>query len=241
MIRKIDHSRMGHSDKGWLTSWFHFSFAEYFNPENMQYGALRVLNDDLIQPHAGFDLHPHRNMEIITYVINGELTHEDSMKKRRVLGRGDVQYMSAGTGIYHSERNDSDKLLRLLQIWILPDKADYPPQYGDFQLPWEDRKNRWLPLASGKEGDAPIRIHQDVGLYVAEIVGGNSLQFDVHPGRQVYLVAIEGEIDVNGVLMSARDAAEIGPDFVRIQAGTTSHVLRIDMAASQSLLSDGCT
>ena len=131
MIRLISHKKMGRSSLGWLESWFHFSFAEYYNSDNINYGVLRVINDDTIRPGTGFDLHSHRDMEIITYVIDGELTHADSMNNQRTLKRGDVQYMSAGTGVVHSEHNLGEKPLRLLQIWILPDRRGLEPQYGD--------------------------------------------------------------------------------------------------------------
>ena len=129
MIRKIDHNRMGRSERGWLTCWFHFPFAEYAGPDTPPFGCLQVLNDELIQPGFGFDTHFHRDMEILTYVADGELTHADSLKNHRVLGRGELQYISAGTGLFHSERNEGRSLLRLLQIGIPPDKPGYPPPY----------------------------------------------------------------------------------------------------------------
>ncbi len=122
MLRKIDNTKMGSSNLGWLKSKFHFSFAEYFNPDNMNFGVLRVINDDLVAPHTGFNLHPHADMEIISYVVEGELTHGDSMGNKSTITRGHVQYMSAGTGVYHSEHNLGENVLRFLQIWILPDR-----------------------------------------------------------------------------------------------------------------------
>ena len=121
MIKYIDHEKMGTADHGWLRSRFHFSFAQYYNPENMGFGALRVLNDDLVRPGTGFETHPHRDMEIISYVVQGELTHGDSMGNRQTLKRGQIQYMSAGTGVWHSEHNLGEDTLRFLQIWIYPD------------------------------------------------------------------------------------------------------------------------
>ena len=151
MIKKLDHRNMGRSCLSWLDSWFHFSFAEYYNPENMHYGALRVVNDDTIQPHTGFDTHPHRDMEIVTYVIDGALTHGDSMQNVSTLKRGEIQYMSAGTGVFHSEKNNGDEILRLLQIWILPDCSGYAPQYGEVRIPWEARENMLLHIISGQK------------------------------------------------------------------------------------------
>ena len=142
MIRKIENKNMGKGDFQWLKTNYHFSFANYYNPDNIQFGVLRVLNDDIIKPHSGFDTHPHQDMEIITYVIEGQLTHEDSHGNRRTVGRGDVQYMSAGKGIYHSEYNHGDEDLRLLQIWIKPDKPGLEPNYGDLSLPFDKRLNK---------------------------------------------------------------------------------------------------
>lgn len=134
MIRKLEHQNMGKSDLGWLQSIFHFSFAEYYNPQNMHFGVLRVINDDLIKPQTGFDMHPHRDMEIISYVVDGSLTHGDSMGNKQTLHRGEVQYMSAGTGIYHSEHNLGSEMARLLQIWIYPDQKVSPLNNKDIQV-----------------------------------------------------------------------------------------------------------
>lgn len=229
MIRKIDHKKMGKSELGWLTSLFHFSFAQYYNPDNMNFGALRVINDDLVMPHTGFDTHPHRDMEIVTYVVEGKLTHGDSMRNKNTLGRGDIQYMSAGTGVLHSEMNDSDNMLRFLQIWIMPNRTGYTPQYGDLSLPWEDRQDKWLQIISGETGDAPIKIHQDMNIFVSFITEGNTLDFDVKPGRQAYMVAIEGKIDVNGEILEERDAAEIVSEKIRVNAFKNSHVILLEM------------
>lgn len=230
MIRKIDHNKMGRSEQGWLTSWFHFSFAEYYNPKNISFGALRVINDDLIAPHTGFGTHPHKDMEIVSYVVNGGLTHADSMNNRHTLQRGEVQYMSAGTGITHSELNDGDETVRLLQIWILPDKKNYTPQYGDYRFAWGERDNRWLSLVSDEGGDAPIKIHQDMHIFAASLTDGKSLEFPVKPGRQAYLVLIEGAAELNGVPLSARDAAEISSEQLVIKATPDAHILILEMA-----------
>lgn len=244
MIKKIDSGSMGRSRLGWLTSWFHFSFAEYYNPDNIHFGALRVINDDLIQPHTGFDTHPHSDMEIITYVIDGELTHGDSMSNTSTLKRGEVQYMSAGTGVFHSEKNEGGDPLRLLQIWILPDKAGYEPRYGEYRFPWEDRLDRWLPLVCGEaaaneNGGAPIRIHQDMNLYAASLSPGSTLEFGVITGRQAYLVLAEGGAvltqpyspeNETPAELSERGGAEITPGLLRVTASDEgAHVLLFDM------------
>jgi redox-sensitive bicupin YhaK (pirin superfamily) len=231
MLRYIDHTKMGRGRHGWLDSYFHFSFAEYYNPDNMQFGALRVINDDTVQAGEGFDTHPHKNMEIISYVVDGELTHEDSMKNRRALTRGQAQYMSAGTGVTHSEYNLGDKPLRFLQIWILPDKKNYAPNYGDYRFAWEDRQGRWLPIASGNpESPAPIKIHADVNMYAAQIAEGGELAFETRPGRQAYLVLIEGAAHIGGHALAERDALEIIEQDITISAADTSHVIVLEMA-----------
>lgn len=228
MIKKYDSRQMGRSHQGWLESFFHFSFAEYYNANRLRYGMLRVINDDEIQPHTGFETHPHENMEIITYVISGELTHGDSMMNQRTLNRGEVQYMSAGTGITHSEWNHGEKVLRLLQIWIFPDKNGYEPQYGDLRLPWEARQGQWLLLVSEKERGAPVQIHQDMNIYVSEISDVKSLQFDIEKKRQAYLVVIEGEAKINGIGLRERDGVEITEPFL-LTAKSYAHVILFEM------------
>lgn len=232
MLRKIQSKNMGKSDLGWLKSNFHFSFAEYYNLSNMNFGVLRVLNDDLIEPNEGFDTHPHRDMEIITYVIDGELTHGDSMGNKRTLSRGEVQYMSAGTGVFHSEHNFGDRVLRLLQIWVFPDKKDYKPNYGDYKFAWDLRKNKWLYLVSSKDGDAPIKINQDVNFYALELEEGKEIEFPVNKSRQAYLVQIEGTANINDIVLNESDALEIVEEGIKITANKTSHFLIIEMKKS---------
>lgn len=229
MLRKIDSNNMGSSDLGWLRSKFHFSFAEYYNPNNMNFGALRVINDDLVQSNTGFDVHPHRNMEIISYVVNGELTHGDSMGNKNTISRGHVQYMSAGTGVYHSEHNLGKDTLRFLQIWILPDKQDYSPNYGDYKFNLNDRLNKWLHITSGKNGSAPIKINQDVNIYALELEEGRDIDFKVNKGRQAYLVQIEGNSSINKIELNERDGMEIVEEDILIKAKNTSHILILEM------------
>lgn len=233
MLRYVDSEKMGRSFLGWLDSYFHFSFAEYYNPENIQFGVLRVVNDDIVNPGTGFDTHPHRDMEIITYVVDGELTHTDSLGHQRTLKRGQVQYMSAGTGVQHSEHNYGNQKLRLLQIWILPDKQGHTPNYGDCQFSMEDRKNKWLPIATSAEtpgNSAPIRIHQDVNIYATLLSNKTSMEFSVKPGRQAYLIVIEGTADIGGISMDMRDAMEITEETVTIHPMNAAHILVIEMA-----------
>lgn len=229
MLRKIDNEKMGSSDLGWLKSKFHFSFAEYYNPNNMGFGVLRVINDDLVNPHTGFDTHPHRDMEIISYVINGELTHGDSMGNKSTLKRGDVQYMSAGTGVYHSEHNLGEKLARFLQIWILPDKNGHKPNYGEYRFEWDERKNKWLHIVSSNEGEAIVKVNQDVNIFALELEENNEIDYSVEVGRQAYLVQIEGKSNINGITLKERDAMEIVEENIKIKAEELSHFLVVEM------------
>ena len=229
MLKRIDSAQMGQSQKGWLTSWFHFSFAEYDNPQNVQYGVLRVINDDWIQPQNGFAPHSHENMEIITYVVEGELTHGDSMGNQRTLGRGDVQYMSAGTGVVHSEYNWGSIPLRLLQIWILPEAEGYEPRYSDYRFSWRERLNGWFHMVSGEDGAAPISIHQQVDIYVTDLLEGESISLPVPEDKQVYLVLMEGGCSVNGVDLWQRDGLEAADENLEIIAGERAHMLAFVM------------
>ena len=229
MLRKLDNKNMGNSNLGWLKSKFHFSFANYYNPNNMNFGTLRVINDDLVLPQTGFDTHPHRDMEIISYVIDGELTHGDSMGNKETISRGHVQYMSAGTGVFHSEHNLGDETLRFLQIWILPDARGYKPNYGDYRFDWNDRKNKWLQIVSSTNGSAIIKINQDSNIYVLELDKEQDIIFSVSKDRQAYLVQIEGNSNINGIELNMRDGLESVEEDLEIKAIEKSHFLVIEM------------
>ena len=239
MIKYIDHTQMGRANHGWLDSHFHFSFADYYNPQNIRFGVLRVVNDDLVRSGTGFDTHPHENMEIISYVVTGELTHADSMGNERTLTRGQVQYMSAGTGITHSEYNHGEELLRFLQIWIFPDKKGCTPNYGDFRFKLDDRHDKWLHAAAENNGsNAPIKIHADINAYSTIISPGKALDFELAKDRQAYLVLVEGAAHLQGkdgssVDINMRDAAEITGESFTITAGQNdapAHAVIIEMA-----------
>lgn len=230
MLRKISSSQMGSGYHEWLNSLFHFSFADYYNPKNMNYGVLRVLNDDLVQPKSGFDPHPHRNMEIISYVVEGQLTHGDNLGNKRSVKRGDIQYMSAGTGVIHSEYNLGNETLRFLQLWIIPDQKNHEPSYGDFHFEEANRYNQWLEVVSSKMGNAPIKINQDVHIYVTELSDQKEISMTVNLNRQAYLVLIEGEAVINDISLSMRDALEIKEETIHIRSIGKSHYLVIEMA-----------
>jgi len=229
MLKKIESSQMGSSDIGWLKSKFHFSFADYFNPDNIHFGVLRVINDDLVEAKKGFGVHPHRDMEIISYVVNGELTHGDSLGNNNTVTRGQVQYMSAGTGVLHSEYNLGEDTLRFLQIWVIPVKNGLEPNYGDYRFNWDDRKNNWLHMVSDINGNAPIKINQNANIYSLELEQGKNIEFPVKEGRQAYLVQIEGTSVINDIELNDRDGMEIVEENISIKAVETSHILIIEM------------
>lgn len=229
MIRHIPYRSLYYADHGWLRSRFHFSFAEYRNADNISYGPLRVMNDDRIQGHTGFDTHPHHDMEIITYVIKGELTHEDSMGNKESLGRGSIQYLSAGTGITHSERNEGEEEVHLIQTWIFPQKKGLKPQYGSKVFEKAERHNRWLHLVGPEGSDADISIYQDASMYVSETDAGQELSFDLQEGRQLYLKVMEGRAKINGQLFESGDAAEVEDESLRIEAVDDVHLLLVEM------------
>jgi redox-sensitive bicupin YhaK (pirin superfamily) len=200
-------------DFGWLQTYHSFSFADYFDPKNLNWGALRVFNDDVVQPGKGFGTHPHRDMEILTYVFEGELEHKDSMGNVGVIRPGAVQYLSAGTGITHSEYNHSAvHPVHLVQMWVLPRAQGLKPQYGQVDYTLDERRNRWLPIASGEPGvSSKIAIWQDASAYVARIEN-TALHFSLRAGRLAYLFAGPGEIVANGEALRQGDAVRIaGP------------------------------
>ncbi len=230
MIKKLSKENMGTSNLGWLQSRFHFSFAEYRNPKNINFGVLRVLNDDIIHPSSGFDTHPHSNMEIISYIVDGEITHKDSMGNSETLKRGEVQYLSAGDGIYHSEHNlHQSNDLRLLQIWIIPPKAGLPRLYGSHRYKFEQRDNKLLNIGSSQDGNSNIKIYQDIKIFVSEF--DKPFEYKIHKDRQIYFVQIEGTSEVNETILEDGDAMEIVDiENLTVNPITKSHILFIEMA-----------
>lgn len=228
MLKKLPKQNMGKSNLGWLQSRFHFSFAEYRNPANVHFGVLRVLNDDIVKAKTGFDTHPHDNMEIISYIVDGEITHKDSMGNSESLKRGEVQYLSAGDGIFHSEKNENNVDLRLLQIWIFPPQKGLPRLYGSHKYKQEDRYNKFLNIVSSQDGNSAIKIYQDVNIYVSEF--DKELEFEIKKDRQIYFVQIEGSSTVNGTTLDFGDAMEItNEDKIVINPISKSHILFIEM------------
>ncbi|KAL7560078.1 hypothetical protein ACA910_016137 [Epithemia clementina (nom. ined.)] len=228
----------------WLNSRFHFSFAEYNNPRNSKFGVMRVMNDDLVQPHRGFGTHPHTNMEIVTYIVEGELTHQDSMGTKESLGRGSIQFMTAGTGVRHSEFNHGDKPLRFIQTWIVPSHTGLRPNYGSFAAQKSTEKQCINELkhlvgnvkdTSDESSKAPVHINQDVDAYAAEMELGQTLTHALREGRQAYLLCMEGSVKVNGQVLNRHDACEIqgdakAPTTVQIEASGTEATENGDLA-----------
>ena len=199
MINHIPFNTLYLADHGWLKSRFHFSFAEYRNPDNIHYGPLRVMNDDRIKGNTGFGTHPHNDMEIITYVLNGQLTHQDSMGHKESLGRGAVQYMSAGTGVTHSEMNEGDEEVHLIQTWIIPKEKGLTPQYGSKEFTFSERHNKWLHLVGPEWSDSAITIYQDANMFASELDARQSLRFELQSERQVYVKVMEGDRRAPGI------------------------------------------
>ncbi|AHJ65567.1 pirin family protein [Granulibacter bethesdensis] len=209
MIEKRPFAGLGHANHGWLNATHHFSFAHYYDPARMGWGALRVWNDDEIAADSGFPMHPHANMEIITYVREGAITHRDSLGNHGRTEAGDVQVMSAGSGIRHSEHNRESGMTRLFQIWIEPATEGGTPSWGQRPFPREQREGRFTILASGIAGDDALPIRANARVLAATVGAGQTLMLDADPERHLYLVPATGRISVNGVQVDARDGLAI--------------------------------
>lgn len=206
MIRVRKSDERGHFDHGWLDTYHTFSFADYHDPDFMGFRALRVINDDRVAPRRGFGTHGHRDMEIITYVLEGELSHADSMGTGSVIRPGEVQRMSAGTGVMHSEKNESDQPVHLLQIWILPERHGLTPEYEQKTFP----RDETLRLVASRDGrDGSVTIHQDVDLYATTLHDGASVSFAFRPNRYGWLQVARGHATLNGQSLDAGDGAAI--------------------------------
>lgn len=221
----------GHANLGWLDSYHSFSFAHYHDPKHMGFGPLRVINDDKIQAGAGFGTHGHKDMEIITYVLAGELEHKDSMGNGSVLRPGDVQRMSAGTGVQHSEFNRSQEVTtHLLQIWIIPDQTGVVPGYQEKHFTNAEKEGRLCLLASKTGQDGSISIHQDAKLYAGLFHAEQQAELSIAPGRLAYVHVVKGTISLNDQVLSGGDALKLSDEPVlRIQRGEQAEVLVFDL------------
>jgi redox-sensitive bicupin YhaK (pirin superfamily) len=232
MIDRRPFESLGGADHGWLKAKHHFSFASYYDPRRMGHGPLRVWNDDEIAPNSGFPPHPHADMEIITYVRDGAITHRDSLGNEGRTLAGDVQVMSAGTGIRHAEYNLEPETTRIFQIWIEPDSAGGDPAWGARPFPKGDRSGRFVTLASGKPGDGDaLPIRADARVLGATLKAGETATYALGASRHGYLALAQGAVDVNGVRLNARDGAAISrEDTLTITAIEDAEIVLVDAA-----------
>lgn len=222
----------GHADHGWLNAHHSFSFANYYNPERIRFGLLRVLNDDIVQPGMGFGTHPHDNMEIITIPLKGELAHKDSTGNKEVIKPNEVQIMSAGSGLTHSEFNNSQtEIVNLLQIWIFPKEKNIKPRYEQKLFDPEKRKNIFQTVVSPESKNGSLWINQNAYLSLGNIDKGNSVNYKINlKGNGLYIFVIEGEIEIDNERLSKRDAAGLEEiDNVEFKANENSEVLLIEV------------
>jgi hypothetical protein len=230
MIDIRPFATLGHADHGWLNARHHFSFANYHAPARMGWGAIRVWNDDEIAARSGFPPHPHADMEIITYVRKGAITHQDSLGNQGRTGAGDVQVMSAGTGVRHAEYNQEDEATTLFQIWVQTDKPGVEPSWGARQFPKDAREGAFVTLASGFEADADaLKINAAARVMGATLKAGETAELSLDPERHVYLVPVNGSVEVNGVRAEARDGVAVtGEAAVTIAALDDTEVVLVD-------------
>lgn len=209
MIRRTPAEKRHFADHGWLQTYWLFSFSHYYDPANLHHGKLCVFNDDVVQPHRGFPRHPHDEMEIISIVLNGEMTHEDSMGNRMVIKRDDVQRMSAGTGLSHSEYNEGETPVHFFQIWIYPDKAGITPAYEQKKFDPSSYRNTLLAVASGQGHSGAVSFHTDAAIFRSLLEAGHELQFETGAERKGFLYLFDGTLQVNGLSLMKGDQARI--------------------------------
>jgi redox-sensitive bicupin YhaK (pirin superfamily) len=230
MIEVRPFAGLGHADHGWLDARHHFSFANYYDPARMGWGRIRVWNDDTIAAQSGFPPHPHRDMEIVTFVRTGAITHQDSLGNKGRTGAGDVQVMSAGTGITHAENNLEDEATTLFQIWIETDQAGVAPGWGQREFPRGERAGTWEVLASADpEGNGALAIHADARILAATLAAGQTASYSADPARHLYLVAPTGRIRINGIEAQPRDGVAItGETAFTVEAIDDAEVVLVD-------------
>lgn len=218
-----------HHETDWLSTYWHFSFDHYYDPANLSFGALRVFNDDVVQPGTGFPPHSHRDMEIITYILEGELEHQDNLGNRGRVHPGEIQVMSAGTGITHSEYNPSKTdLLHLLQIWVLPRTRSLKPRWEQRQFTRAARQGRLHPVVSGADGDT-LRIDQDAVISIAALDPGQSVTHSLAQGRRAYAFVISGALELNGDALAAGDQARVTDERLVLAASAPVELILLDL------------
>ncbi len=233
MIELRKNTERGHANHGWLNSYHSFSFAEYVDPQHMHFGPLRVINDDTIEPGTGFGTHGHQDMEIITYVLEGELAHKDSMGNGSVIRPGDVQRMSAGTGIRHSEFNHSQEYkTHFMQIWIVPSDKGISPSYEEKHFPSTEKNGRLRLVASRDGRDGSVSLHQDANMYVGLFNISQHATMALSPSRLAYLHVARGTIDVNGQRLTTGDALKFSDETaLKVENGDNAEILLFDLPA----------
>jgi redox-sensitive bicupin YhaK (pirin superfamily) len=236
MVKLINGINRHQSTNGWLNSYFLFSFADYYDPQNMSFGPLRVFNDDTIAPKSGFPQHPHSEMEIVTIVLEGHLAHEDSLGNKTTIGEGEVQRMTAGTGIVHTERNDTDKPAHLYQLWFLPNKNGLAPSYEQKRIDFLDTKNELVPLVTGQKVlEDVVYMNSNSTIYYGNLKDGKDFDFQTFDIRKTLLYLIEGELFVNGVQATTSDQVRIEKvDVVSVKAAKDSKFILIDVPAVEA-------
>jgi redox-sensitive bicupin YhaK (pirin superfamily) len=231
IIHRPSHAR-GHANHGWLDSYHTFSFADYYDPKHMHFRALRVMNEDVVAPAHGFDTHPHDNMEIVTYILEGELEHRDSMGNREVLRKGEFQRMTAGTGITHSERNPSSSApVHLYQIWLIPEKRGLEPSYEQKAFPPHDRINRFQLVASPDGAEGSLYIHQDVRIYLAILEGDQEISLELPPNRHAWIQVLKGNnLTINSIKLTQGDGAAVSDEpLVTLKGSTGAEIMVFDL------------
>lgn len=234
MIKLRKSEERGHANHGWLDSYHSFSFNRYYDPAHMQYSVLRVINEDVIAPDRGFDMHPHRDMEIVTYMLGGELRHMDSLGNGSVIRAGDVQRMSAGTGVVHSEFNaSSSESAHLLQIWVLPERKDIEPGYEEKHFARDEKLNQWRLIASHDARQGSLLVHQDISLFATVLEQGKTLDYQLAEQRSIYLQVARGSVNLNGEVLLAGDAAKVEQlPALQLQALEDAELLLFDLPAA---------
>ncbi len=233
IVHKAD--TRGKANHGWLNSSHSFSFANYYNPERMNFGVLRVLNDDTVAPGMGFGKHPHDNMEIISIPLEGDLEHKDSMENTTVIKEGDIQVMSAGTGVFHSEYNkNSDKEVKFLQIWVIPNQKNVVPRYDQITLNRDDLKNQLAQILSPNQDDDGVWTHQNAWFHLGEFEAGNTVSYELKdPNNGVYAFVLEGDMTIESQKLNKRDGLGIwDTDKIEILADSSSKILLMEVPMS---------
>ena len=232
MINIIPSDQRHHADHGWLDTRWHFSFGDYYDPKNMNWSALRVFNDDVVHAGGRFDFHPHKDMEIVSYIVDGELQHEDRLGNRHVNRAGEVQVMSAGKGIVHAESNPGDKPMRLIQLWLLPRHKNNTPRWEQKPFTKEQGRNKLLAVVSPDEAkvDGSLTVDQDTTIYVSTLDAGREVTHTSKPNRHAYLFVIAGELDVNGQSLKNGDQARVENEAtLKIRATKDAELILLDL------------